>query len=83
MALARIYVGSDDVKGDIDEVVNIEQPHDRGTGADQIGKKDTVARAVQLPKTLEEVRWLCNSAAMVSAWRIFQCRAICQQQLMV
>lgn len=55
-------MGSDDVKGDIDEVVNIEQPHDRGTGADQIGKKDTVARAVQLPKTLEEVRWSCNPA---------------------
>jgi phospholipase D1/2 len=55
VALARIYVGSDDVGGDLDEVVNIEQPHDRLTGADQIGKKDTVAKAVPLPKTLEEV----------------------------
>ena len=55
VALARVYVGSDDVKGGVDEVVNIERPHDRLTGADQIGKKDTVARAVQLPKSIEEV----------------------------
>lgn len=56
VALARIYVGSDDVKGSGDEVVNIEQPHDGKTGADEIGKKDTVEKAVPLPKTIEEVR---------------------------
>ena len=50
-----MYVGADDVKGDVDEVVNIERPHDRLEGADQIGKKDTVAKAIQLPKTIEEV----------------------------
>jgi phospholipase D1/2 len=37
------------------EVVNIEQPHDQTTGADEIGKKDTVEKAVPLPETIEEV----------------------------
>lgn len=56
VALARIYVGADDISGgDINEVVNIEKPHDSLTGADQVGKKDTVAKAVPLPTTLEEV----------------------------
>jgi phospholipase D1/2 len=56
VALAKIYVGSDDVAGDVDEVVNIEKPHDQTTGVDQIGKKDTVEKAVRLPKTIDEVR---------------------------
>ena len=55
VALAKIYVGSDDLSGGIDEVVNIEKPHDASTKVDQIGKKDTVDRAVPLPKTVEEV----------------------------
>ncbi|WVQ79396.1 hypothetical protein IAT38_001493 [Cryptococcus sp. DSM 104549] len=56
VALAKIYVGSEDVKGDVDEVVNIEQPHDQTTGVDQIGKKDTVQKEVKLPKTVEEAK---------------------------
>lgn len=56
VALARVYVGSDNVKGSVHgEVVNIEQPHDQTTGADEIGKKDTVEKAVPLPETIEEV----------------------------
>jgi hypothetical protein len=51
-----VYVGSDDCTGDLDEVVNIEQPHGRFTVADQTGKKDTDERAVQLPATVAEVR---------------------------
>lgn len=51
-----MYVGSDDVKGDADEVVNIERPHDERTSVDQIGKKDTVKKAVKLPATVEEAR---------------------------
>ncbi|KAI9633008.1 uncharacterized protein MKK02DRAFT_40389 [Dioszegia hungarica] len=59
VALAKVYVGADDVKGGGDhEVVNIEQPHDSATGADQIGKKDTVEKAVPLPATLEEAEEL-------------------------
>lgn len=56
VALARVYVGSDDVKGSLDEVVNIERPHDERTSVDQIGKKDTVQKAIPLPKTLEEAK---------------------------
>ena len=56
VALARVYVGSDDVKGSLDEVVNIERPHDERTSVDQIGKKDTVQKAIPLPKTLEETK---------------------------
>jgi hypothetical protein len=56
VALAKVYVGSEDIEGDVDEVVNIEQPHDRLTGADQIGKKDTVEKAVPLPATVDEVK---------------------------
>ena len=41
--------------GGTDEVVNIEKPHDQTTGVDQIGKKDTVEKAVRLPKTVDEV----------------------------
>ncbi|ODO00720.1 phospholipase D [Cryptococcus wingfieldii CBS 7118] len=55
VALAKIYVGGADVKGDVDEVVNIEQPHDQTTGAEDIGKKET-QKAVKLPKTVEEAR---------------------------
>lgn len=55
VALARVYVGSDDLSGGIDEVVNIEKPHDQSTKVDQIGKKDTVEKAVRLPRTVEEV----------------------------
>jgi hypothetical protein len=36
-------------------VVNIEKPHDQTTKVDQIGKKDTVEKAVRLPKSIEEV----------------------------
>ena len=56
VALAKVYVGSDDVKGGDDEVVNIERPHDERTSVDQIGKKDTVAKAIKLPKTLDEAK---------------------------
>jgi phospholipase D1/2 len=56
VALARVYVGSDDVKGSMDEVVNIERPHDERTSVDQIGKKDTVEKAVRLPQSLEEAK---------------------------
>ncbi|EIW71690.1 hypothetical protein TREMEDRAFT_71238 [Tremella mesenterica DSM 1558] len=56
VALSRIYVGSDDLKGDVDEVVNIEKAHDQGTSVDQIGKKDTVEKAVPLPKTVDEAK---------------------------
>ena len=56
VALAKVYVGSDDVKGDGDEVVNIERPHDERTSVDQIGKKDTVEKAIRLPKTLDEAK---------------------------
>jgi phospholipase D1/2 len=56
VALAKVYVGSDDVKGGDDEVVNIERPHDERTSVDQIGKKDTVAKAIKLPKTLNEAK---------------------------
>jgi phospholipase D1/2 len=55
IALAKLYVGSDDIEGDADEVVNIEKPHDQSTSVDQIGKKDTVEKAVPLPKTVDEV----------------------------
>jgi hypothetical protein len=51
-----VYVGSDDCTGDLDEVVNFEQPHVRLTAADQTGKKDTDERAVPLPATVAEVR---------------------------
>nr|ODN91177.1 phospholipase D [Cryptococcus depauperatus CBS 7841] len=54
VALAKLYIGSDDVTGKADEVVNIEQPHDQLTGADQIGKKDMVEKAITLPKTIKE-----------------------------
>lgn len=53
--MAKVYIGSDDVGGDVDEVVNIEKPHDQSTKVDQIGKKDTVEKAVRLPKTMDEV----------------------------
>ncbi|WVF68604.1 hypothetical protein IAT40_003374 [Kwoniella sp. CBS 6097] len=56
VALAKVYVGSDDVQGDVDEVVNIEKPHDQTTGVDQIGKKDTVEKAIKLPKTIDEAK---------------------------
>jgi phospholipase D1/2 len=56
VALAKVYVGSDDVKGGLNEVVNIEKPHDERTSVDQIGKKDTVEKAVRLPKTVEEAK---------------------------
>jgi phospholipase D1/2 len=56
VALAKVYVGSDDVKGDTDEVVNIERPHDERTSVDQIGKKDTVKKAVKLPETVEDAQ---------------------------
>jgi len=56
VALAKVYVGSDDVKGDGDEVVNIERPHDERTSVDQIGKKDTVEKAIRLPKTVDEAK---------------------------
>ena len=56
VALAKVYVGSDDVAGDVDEVVNIEKPHDQTTRVDQIGKADTVERAVRLPKTVDEAK---------------------------
>ena len=36
-------------------MVNIEKPHDQSTSVDQIGKKDTVEKAVRLPKTVAEV----------------------------
>lgn len=36
-------------------MVNIEKPHDQTTKVDQIGKKDTVEKAVRLPKSIEEV----------------------------
>lgn len=58
VALAKVYVGSDDIGGDTDEVVNIERPHDERTSVDQIGKKDTVKKAVRLPKTVEEAQAL-------------------------
>jgi hypothetical protein len=51
-----VYVGSDDCTGDLDEVVNFEQPHVRLTAADQTGKKDTDERAVPIPATVAEVR---------------------------
>lgn len=57
VALAKIYVGSDDIDGDTDdEVVNIERTHDERTSVDQIGKKDTVQKAVKLPKTVDEAK---------------------------
>ncbi|WWD20129.1 hypothetical protein CI109_104605 [Kwoniella shandongensis] len=56
VALAKIYVGSEDVGGDSDEVVNIEQAHDSTQGADQIGKKGTVEKAIRLPKTVDEAK---------------------------
>lgn len=56
MALAKVYVGSDDVKGDVDEVVNIERPHDERTPVDQIGKQDSVKKAVRLPQSVEEAQ---------------------------
>jgi phospholipase D1/2 len=56
VALAKVYVGSDDVKGGLDETVNIERPHDERTSVDQIGKKDTVEKAIRLPRTLEEAQ---------------------------
>jgi phospholipase D1/2 len=40
----------------MDEVVNIERPHDERTSVDQIGKKDTVEKAVRLPQSLEEAK---------------------------
>lgn len=61
VALAKIYTGSEDVSGGVDdEVVNIEQPHDQTTGVDEIGKKDTVQRAVRLPKTMDEAKDIIN-----------------------
>ncbi|OWZ44706.1 phospholipase D [Cryptococcus neoformans c45] len=60
VALAKIYTGSEDVSGDVDEVVNIEQPHDQTTGVDEIGKKDTVQNAVRLPKTMDEAKDIIN-----------------------
>ena len=58
VALAKVYIGSDDVRGVQDEVVNIEKPHDQTTSVDQIGKADTVEKAVKLPKTVDEVNSL-------------------------
>jgi phospholipase D1/2 len=74
VALAKIYVGSDDVKGDTDEVVNIEKAHDASTGADQIGKKDTVESAVKLPKTVDEVSLMSPAelAPTIQAKQIIQ-----------
>lgn len=37
-------------------MVNIEKPHDQTASVDQIGKKDTVERAVPLPKTIDEAK---------------------------
>nr|XP_019003723.1 phospholipase D [Kwoniella mangroviensis CBS 8507]OCF67184.1 phospholipase D [Kwoniella mangroviensis CBS 8507] len=56
VALAKVYVGSDDVAGGQDETVNIEQPHDQTDGVDQINKKDTVQKAIKLPKTIDEAK---------------------------
>ena len=56
VALAKVYIGSEATEGKGDEVVNIEKPHDQSTSIDQIGKKDTVEKAVPLPKTIDEVR---------------------------
>ncbi|KAK4685290.1 phospholipase D1/2, partial [Tremellales sp. Uapishka_1] len=56
VALAKVYIGSDDLKGSSDEVVNIEKPHDQSTSVDQIGQKDTVEKAVRLPKTVDEAK---------------------------
>ena len=50
-------------------MVNIEKSHDQGTSVDQIGKKDTVERAVRLPRTMDEV--CCVSS--VSTWLIEGC----------
>lgn len=56
VALAKIYIGSDDLGGKTDEVVNIERAHDARTGEDEVGKKDMVEKAVRLPKTEEEAK---------------------------
>ncbi|WWC65686.1 uncharacterized protein I303_108307 [Kwoniella dejecticola CBS 10117] len=56
VALAKVYVGSDDVGGGQDETVNIEQPHDQTDGVDQINKKDTVQKAIKLPKTIDDAK---------------------------
>ncbi|WWD04171.1 hypothetical protein V865_002237 [Kwoniella europaea PYCC6329] len=56
VALAKVYVGSEDVAGGQDETVNIEQPHDQTDGVDQINKKDTVQKAIKLPKTIDEAK---------------------------
>lgn len=54
--MAKVYVGSDDLKGEADEVVNIEKPHDQSAKIDQIGTKDTVEKAIKLPKTVDEAK---------------------------
>ena len=65
VALAKIYIGSDDVQGgSVDEVVNIEKPHDITTSVDEIGKKETVAKAVPLPKTMDEVSYLAFASVI-------------------
>ena len=64
VALAKVYIGTDDVSGGgQDEVVNIEKPHDQTTSVDQIGKKDTVEKAVHLPKSIDEVG-LCRVSSL-------------------
>lgn len=37
-------------------MVNIERPHDERTSVDQIGKKDTVQKAVKLPESIDEAK---------------------------
>ncbi|WWC93003.1 uncharacterized protein L201_007967 [Kwoniella dendrophila CBS 6074] len=56
VALAKVYVGSDDVGGGQDETVNIEQPHDQTDGVDQINKKNTVQKAIKLPKSIDDAK---------------------------
>lgn len=56
VALAKVYIGSDDLKGETDEVVNIEKPHDQSAKVDQIGKKSSVEKAIPLPKTVAEAK---------------------------
>lgn len=55
VALAKIYIGSDDLSGKREEVVNIEKAHDARTGEDEIGKKDKMEQ-VRLPKTVDEAK---------------------------
>jgi len=56
VALAKVYVGADDVRMGKNEVVNIEKAHEATTHVDDIGKKDMVEKAVNLPQTVDEAR---------------------------